>query len=492
MNKKEGVTRHMPCEICGRADGDFRLITPEGYTSHWCFRQSAENCYVNGKEFICTGSSQTHIAKYSIFMEKSEYFAKKEYEKKEWLAKKDRENPDWRKEWAKEQQRKNPNWKPQRNKNTTNTVAFSQAKPKVQYEEVDVSKIAPVDRLNEVYQCFLDCLVLEEKHKQKLLSEWGKSNVTNMLYDVWKIRSLPPLDFQRFRGTERFINTSRKQIMERLVSNVGEPLYVPGFYRAKNGSYTCSGLSGILYPVYDPCGRLIRLRVGNDYPDVKGNFEQRDGVYHHKWNNGFHEWYFTSERTADEQVEDILVYGRTVKNIILKNEIPIGKCANKYLNFTSYSAVVDEEKKKVFNALTNGAKAGSLPALYFRKNDSFSVVDATEGEKKAIVNNAFTKHPTIALPGVGTWAMLFKHDNTLGMSWLEYLISKGMHQFNLMYDADKNENARVLNAEQDFVCELSKSNIQIFIGEWNANWGKGLDDIELEGVMPKYIPYHVK
>ena len=42
----------------------------------------------------------------------------------------------------------------------------------------------------------------------------------------------------------------------------------------------------------------------------------------------------------------------------------------------------------------------------------------------------------------------------------------------------------VLRNEQQAVQAFQKAGLKIAIGEWNANWGKGLDDILLENIMP--------
>ena len=57
-----------------------------------------------------------------------------------------------------------------------------------------------------------------------------------------------------------------------------------------------------------------------------------------------------------------------------------------------------------------------------------------------------------------------------------------MKYFILCYDADKEENERVLNAEASFVEELKKNDVIPLIGEWKGKFNKGLDDILLMGL----------
>ena len=100
--------------------------------------------------------------------------------------------------------------------------------------------------------------------------------------------------------------------------------------------------------------------------------------------------------------------------------------------------------------------------------------------------------PTIALPGVGTWAVLFHPDKDLdGKTFFDILVEKGMKKLVVMYDADKNENERVMRAEQDFIENLRKRSVKVFVGEWNEVWGKGLDDILIQGVIPVEIEVKV-
>ena len=482
--QKEGVSRANPCQICGRTDGDFRLIDEDGFVTHWCFRGPDRS--ISG--FVHTGQHQSKIALYQIYQSDADYHGKKALEKERWLAKKDLEDPGWRKRWAREQELKNPNFRREYSKerHTAPAPAIPLVERKVYKEHPEFNKVASAERRDEVYRAFLSLLKVEGKHLQKLHGEWGTETASRI--QKWGIRSLPPIDCYRFRSGETYYNLSRKQIMERLLVRVGPPEYVPGFYK-KNGAWTFSGLSGIVYPIWSLDGKISCLRVANDYPDVKGEYQGRTGVYSHQWQNGKHIWKFTFSDT--EPKEEVVA-----ADVKLKPEgIPYGKTANKYLYFNSCKEAKDEENLLIYNEREKGAKAGSHPGLFMRKGDSYCIVDATEGEKKSIINNEVTGHPTICLPGVGTWAMLFDPKEGIdGRSWFEILMDRGMRQLNVMYDADKYENERVMNAQVDFVTELSKyPQILVCVGEWSTAWGKkGLDDILLAGVMPRYIPVQIQ
>ena len=462
--EKEGVSRSHPCEICGRTDGDFRLILDNGYTLHWCFRSDDERIAFGGNTYVRTGQKQTNIALYSIYMEESEYNAQQAERKEQWLkehnikpGKSRRDDEGW---WS---------------MYGCSKAGSEQPKiiPKrVVYEPAE-EQIADADRLNQVYRTFLSILRVEEKHRQKLAKEWGEA--TKNMMSQWNIKSIPPVDFQRMKSAERFVNFSRKRILNELIAEVGEPKYVPGFYQTVKGTWAFAGMSGIAYPIYDTNKRIIRIRVCDDYPDYDGKWEGESGTFHHQWEDGNHKWTFIGKETKEA--------------IVLPAGVnPTGKAKNKYKNFSSFSERRNEETKKIENALKFGAKAPARAGVYFSEGDSFEVVNATEGEKKSIVANRIMHRPTIALPGVGTWSVLFSPDKDLGgKSFFDILVEKGMKKLVVMYDADKNENERVMRAEQDFIENLKKRSVTVCVGEWNEVWGKGLDDILIQGVIPVEI-----
>ena len=429
--EKEGVSRSHPCEICGRTDGDFRLILDNGYTLHWCFRSDDERIAFGGNTYVRTGQKQTNIALYSIYMEESEYDAQQAERKEQWLkehnikpGKSRRDDEGW---WSMYGCSKAGSEPPK-------------IIPKREVYEPAEEQIADADRLNQVYRTFLSILRVEEKHRQKLAKEWGEA--TKNMMSQWK---------------------------------VGEPKYVPGFYQTVKGTWAFAGMSGIAYPIYDTNKRIIRIRVCDDYPDYDGKWEGESGTFHHQWEDGNHKWTFIGKETKEA--------------IVLPAGVnPTGKAKNKYKNFSSFSERRNEETKKIENALKFGAKAPARAGIYFSEGDSFEVVNATEGEKKSIVANRIMHRPTIALPGVGTWSVLFSPDKDLGgKSFFDILVEKGMKKLVVMYDADKNENERVMRAEQDFIENLKKRSVTVCVGEWNEVWGKGLDDILIQGVIPVEI-----
>ena len=87
----------------------------------------------------------------------------------------------------------------------------------------------------------------------------------------------------------------------------------------------------------------------------------------------------------------------------------------------------------------------------------------------------------MCVPGVSSYSVIFEKDES-GVSLIDYLKSRGMKYFILCYDADKEENERVLKAEASFVEELKNNNVIPLIGEWKGKFDKGLDDILIMGL----------
>ena len=157
-----------------------------------------------------------------------------------------------------------------------------------------------------------------------------------------------------------------------------------------------------------------------------------------------------------------------------------GKAEGKYTNISS----VFEKRLpngEVVNGFFNGCRSGSPYSLYYQEGEHFTIVIGTEGEKKSMVANQIKKCPLVCVPGVSSYSVIFEKDEH-GISLIDYLKSRGMKYFILCYDADKEENDRVLHAEATFVEELKKNNVIPLIGEWKGKFDKGLDDILIMGL----------
>jgi hypothetical protein len=356
---------------------------------------------------------------------------------------------------------------------------------------VDAVDPLPPEELDRYYRAFLDKLILEDKHKRVLESEWGKvPGLMDGILNTYPIRSLPPYDYLRFSSKERLRNKSRKRIISELVEALGCPRGIRGFYEKREGQWEIACKGGILYPEMDTAGRIVGLRYADDYPDVNdidGNGDLR-GTY--SYGKPDEEspvgWYYTP---VDGDKRLVWTFGNPDNEISLNVKgYPPGKVKGKYKAVSSYRMVRENEDSDTItykNSYKNGCVHITRPSVYKKPGDNPSVVYVTEGEKKAIVANMMLKAPVISVPGVGSIKFLFE---TVGMELLKELETEGMTVMVICFDADKAENKKVLQAEGKGVQAAIANGYNIAIGEWNGAWGKGLDDTLLIGVKPKAYP----
>lgn len=447
---KMKVSTSEPCHICGKPDWCFRLVFGTGSVLHCCARSTDKAIGA----YVLIKTKDTDIGEYGYYKDRQEYEAYIRSLGKEYRAPKAKELP-------------------------INTEKSSEL------IEGEVPVREPVF-LDAVYRRFLDMLILEDWHIKRLKADWNTESTGELFERVIKtypIKSLPPADWVRTKPkfTDGHKNQTRAMICNALISEFGSLAGVPGFYE-EDGKWSFSGSEGILFPILNEEGKIIRVRVRDDYPSISGTLNNNEGTYVHSYSKmGTHSWKFIVKSTGEKiQLPDQPMLG-----------LPNGKANNKYKNFTSvYEKMIESDgKKKVVNGYQkNGSRSGSNISLYCKEGDDFSVVYVTEGEKKAIVSNMLQGVPVISLPGTGTFSKLFEK-NESGISMMDYLVSKGMKLCIIAYDADKKENIRVLQSEQKAVQEFLKRGLRIAIGEWNPNWGKGLDDTLVLGVRPQI--YHV-
>lgn len=364
-------------------------------------------------------------------------------------------------------------------------------------EEEVSDKIAEPERLDVVYRALLNLLILEEKDKKVLKAEWNEH--FDSLVTKYQIKTIPPSDKIRFSLADNHAyfkqmrNYSRKRIMEMLIQKVGEPYGVPGFYINKyTKQWVFVDLSGLVFPIFDFEGRIIRLRVRDALPSYKGSFNGKDGVFNFSYTG---EWLFTNEE------KQVSVVWSVEKNIFLTELsdtfIPVGakRTMGKYKNFSSC------RRKEITpgsygNAYLHGTRSGSLPSVYAEKDDNFYTVYFTEGEKKAIVAHELLKAPVICFPGVGFYNLMLnlcaenfdEKTASLDNSIIGYLKKSGTKIGVICYDADKESNKAVLNKEQEAIKQFVNAGLYMAIGDWNSNFGKGLDDIAIAGIRPNIHP----
>lgn len=465
---RERVNRSAPCIFCGGFDRDMRMVYGSGpdETVHWCRKTNGTKgdiVSVGGCDYICIATGKENDC--GVFDLWKRYLSKEE----------------WKQVHAGEL--------------TFKKEVHYDPDALLQYEVEPLSH----EELHKRHTYFLSLLKMEEKHLALMLKEWTSitnPNLGKMLLSKYPIRSIPPRDRARFANKEKFINPTRKWIMRKMFEKFGSVKGIPGFYEQTGDYYkdkeewerwTFGGGEGIIFPCYDKDGYLYRLRIREDYPDLKVQegkhepFNGKYGVFHHYYNKeGIHSWSFTPDGETEFTVYEA---GASKQLISLKsNGCPAikGKVSGKYKTLSSLS--YKKVGEYTVNGMKNGCRSGSPYSLYYTEGQPFTAVIGTEGEKKSIVSSAIKNVPVVCVPGVNSYSCLFNDKDENGESCMDFLIKKGMKYFFLCYDADKEENESVKKAEASFIETLKNHGIKVMVGEWSGKFDKGIDDILLMGL----------
>lgn len=426
MAEKQKVTASQPCMICGKPDWCYRLKFESGDTMHCCARVSDSPLIHNSYgEFVHIKSKETDIGEYHYYEESEEY------------------------------ERSRKAFKDQRLKGVI------PKKVNIAPKEAPLLKgecsIADRKRLNEVYREFAKILKLTNEDALLLRKEWEKPTSKGLADKILSEYPLISLPEETREGALK-----RLQAASTLAKRVGDLRGIPGFYQNSSDNWTVAGKCGVGFPIFDTEGNLIRFRIREKYPDLKGAYQGKEGVFRHSFDKqGKHSWLFYAPGESPVSVD----------------REPKGKPAGKYKNLSSVY------EKEGVNFYRNGTKSGSRASLYAKESDIFSTVYVTEGEKKALVANTLLGFPVVSLPGTGTFMKLFESQDGC-KPIMDYLITKGCKLIIIAYDADKGVNANVLKAEKKAIEEFKKRNLNIAVGEWNEAFGKGLDEILVQGVRP--------
>jgi len=360
---------------------------------------------------------------------------------------------------------------------------------------VKTDKVKEADKLDIVYRAFLTLLELDDVHEKSLRNEWG--DYYNGLTSKHMIRSIPITDKMRYDLGKFYVskNAWRKNIVLKLIELIGDEEKlrgVPGFFK-KNGAWTFANISGMVFPVPDAYGRIVRIRVKDNFPNVKGEFNGQSGIYYFDFKEL--SWYFIEKEAnrLKEYNKAVCVFplrnpGRALIKLT-KDNVPPGKVSAKYKNFTSYTEKYDEVLEEWINPLEGGSRSGSVCGIYMSEDDDCGMVLATEGEKKAMVINHILSVPSITVPGVGLYEYINKKGDCGEPSILEVLIQRGVKKFVIVYDADKAVNEEVLRNEREFIEFMRSQGIDAYVGEWDARFGKGADDALLNGVSVDVYEY---
>lgn len=375
---------------------------------------------------------------------------------------------------------------------------------KVEWKEEGI--IEPLDHatLDRVLRKWLKHFVLAPCHKEKLMKEWDVSDKPNLkgvfdperIFKQWCIKTLPPEDKVRIEASEYYRTHTAGPMRSELIAHLlrickeeglESPAGIPGvYYNPKIGQWDILSRSGIILPVVDVNGRMYRFRIGVDTSDVSGEFKGQKGTYR------FYKdmWFFEREGKPKEE-KGILVwkYGRESLIKLNGKGLPPGKPTAKYVNFSSYSEIKDNENHTITNRFQYGCQSGGCLSVYRPEDQPPVAVWFTEGEKKSMVIAEHSKATVVCLPGVNSFAKAFEPVEG-GMSTVETLIEEGAVAAVVAFDADKAENARVQASEDALVERLKGSGFKVVsVVDWHEEFGKGIDDTLLAGgrVDPRVV-----
>lgn len=380
------------------------------------------------------------------------------------------------------------------------------APEKIKWTEVDIIKPLSHDILDMVLRKWLPYFTLSPWHEKKLLKEWDVTDKPYLkgvfspdeMFGRWHLKTLPPEDKVRREAAEFYkIHTAgptRAQLIEKLLEickNVGleTPAGIPGIYfNDKINNWDFLSRSGIIFPVIDVNGKMYRFRIGVDTPDVNGELRGVKGTYRFYKDT----WYFEREGKPREE-KSIVAWRYGAKEALIQlnsKELPPGKPNAKYVNFSSFSELKDNENHTITNRFKNGCQCGNCLAVYRPTDDPPVGVWFTEGEKKSMVIAAFNKSAVVCLPGVNSYGKAFEPVEEGMMSTVESLVSEGALAAVVAFDADKAENPRVQASEDALVERLKTAGFKmVSVVDWQEEYGKGIDDLLLQGgrVDPKVV-----
>lgn len=312
-------------------------------------------------------------------------------------------------------------------------------------EPLENSKVA------RVYRALCDQLVLEDWHRSYLLSErW-----TDAMIKKHGIVSLPEEDGWRYRNKERYRskNLWRKELLKRLREefSLRDLLGVPGLYLQLEPERTLkiNSLGGILFPQYDACGHVYRMKIRVDRRFFDGKYNDISAKEYQR---------------LDEA-------GLPCRDV------------GKYLQVSSMKEV--EKEDSYTNKYPYGTSSGSNLSYYMNPSDDYYCCWITEGEKKGIFANEKLHAPVISIPGVSSWSKMLEKDQ-YGLDSIEHMQKRGTEIFIVALDADKSYNKNVLKSQSNIVEAFKARGVRIAVANWSGTVGKGLDDLLAAGGIPSF------
>jgi len=93
--------------------------------------------------------------------------------------------------------------------------------------------------------------------------------------------------------------------------------------------------------------------------------------------------------------------------------------------------------------------------------------------------------PFVSIPGVSSWGFLLSKKG--GERPVDLLKRKGVRIFIVAFDADRETNERVMQAQKATIQALKEEGFTVGVAEWNIEHGKGIDDLLCNGYRPQYV-----
>lgn len=349
--------------------------------------------------------------------------------------------------------------------------------PKAKLRYVGKVKPASDSTLDYVYRTILKNLHLEDRHREYLHGEgWSDSMIKKSL-----IRSFPESDYARQKHYNpegyRATNPTRKELAGIVLDELGITSLkgVPGAYFKENdaddkGYWTFSGSSGLLLPVWNHKGEVIRLRVRLDYMGIK-KCHLTDGV---------------PAFTEGSNTYCIDMSGPYRINNGVKEYVKLDEFSGKMRPFQSfYADPAMREKGIIKNTYKYGCESRNHVSWYMKEGDNADICLITEGEKKGQYTNFKLNIPVLSLPGVNSYGLLFERAKS-GDIPLNYVPKGKKTIFIVAFDADKLTNRTVMSYQEALVKKLKDSGYAVATADWEPVNGKGIDDLLKNGYFPKF------
>ena len=112
------------------------------------------------------------------------------------------------------------------------------------------------------------------------------------------------------------------------------------------------------------------------------------------------------------------------------------------------------------NTYESGCEAGNQIGFYYEEaRDDMYVCYVTEGEKKGIYGNEILHAPFVSIPGVSSWGFLLSKKG--GERPVDLLKRKGVRIFIVAFDADRETNERVMQAQKATIQALKEEGFTV-------------------------------